>query len=113
MVNMSCGGSADPPINDDNLSLGDVLLNKTSNEQPSTWEDIKFLTQIRAGYTANRFCSLILEKPKDYHSFTMKDQLIWYTNPKGDEVVGIPQNRDLIVKILDQAHATVGHFGDQ
>jgi hypothetical protein len=105
-------GSMDSPIDED-ISLGDALFNRASEATPTTWEDDGFLTMIKKEYSKDKFFALILERPTDYKGFTVDDQLIWYTNPKGDKVVCIPRDHKLIVRILDQAHFTLGHFGGQ
>ena len=48
--------------------------------------------------------------------FGIKDQLIWTKNQMGRDIVCIPQKafiqgRRLIKVILNQAHTTIGHFG--
>ena len=54
-----------------------------------------------------------MENPKNYWGLKVKGSIVWCTSPKGDKVICIPCNQDVIVKILDQAHVMVGHFGDQ
>jgi hypothetical protein len=112
MANTVLVGSMDPPIDED-ISLGDALFNRASEATPTTWEDDGFLTMIKKGYSKDKFFALILERPTNYKGFTVDDQLIWYTNPKGNKVVCIPCDRELIVRILDQAHSTLGHFRGQ
>ena len=111
-VDTASVGSFDPPIDED-ISLGDALFNRASKTTPATWEDDEFLTKIKAGYAMDKLVTLILEKPTDYRGFKVDNHLMWHTNPKGDKVVCIPHNCELILWILDQAHATLGHFRDQ
>src|ERR1700724_4028880 len=49
----------------------------------------------------------------DYPTFTVRDDLIWKRNLRGDEVLCLPRDRELLLEILTQAHESVGHFGGQ
>ena len=58
----------------------------------------------------------ILHHPEVHLHFRIRDLLIWTKNQMGRDVVCIPQKafiwgRQLIEVILDQAHTTIGHFG--
>ena len=52
----------------------------------------------------NKLLSLIVEKPKDYPTFMVRDELVWKQNFQGDEVLCLPRDHQLIVDILMQAH---------
>jgi len=109
--NLDGSGSTDPGSDNSDISIGEALqaLNTTS----ITWEDVKFLDQIQNRYTTNQLFSIIMENPKDYQGFKVKGSIVWYTSSNSDKVICIPCNQDTIVKILDQAYETVGHFGNQ
>ena len=58
----------------------------------------------------------ILSHLEAHLCFRIKDKLIWTKNQMGRDVVCIPwkafvQGRRLIEVILDQAHTTIGYFG--
>ena len=58
----------------------------------------------------------VLHHPEAHLHFGIKDQLIWTKNQMGRDIVCIPRKafiwgRQLIKVILDQAHTTIGHFG--
>ena len=58
----------------------------------------------------------VLHHPEAHPHFGIKDQLIWTKNQMGRDIVCVPrkafiQGRWLIEVILDQAHTTIGHFG--
>jgi len=58
----------------------------------------------------------VLSHPEVHPRFGIKDWLIWTKNQMGRDVVCLPQKvfirgRRLIEVILDQAHTTIGHFG--
>ena len=75
--------------------------------------DIVFKQRIRAGYKNDKLLALVIEKPEDYLTFTVRDNLIWRKNIRGDEVLCLPRDCELLLKILIQAHEAVGHFGSQ
>ncbi|KAF8227593.1 hypothetical protein L208DRAFT_1145175, partial [Tricholoma matsutake] len=77
------------------------------------WGNKDFIKWIQSGYKEDKLLKLILDKPTENPDFTVKNNLIWQTNQHFDEVMCIPCNRDMITQILDQVHATLGHFGDQ
>ena len=58
----------------------------------------------------------ILSNLEAHPHFGIKDKLIWTKNQIGRDLVCIPQKafvqgRRLIEVILNQAHTTIGHFG--
>ena len=58
----------------------------------------------------------LLHHPEAHPCFGIRNWLIWTKNQMGRDVVCIPpkafiQGRQLIKVILDQAHTTIGHFG--
>jgi hypothetical protein len=97
----------------DDLTLAEALFERTSNATPTTWGSEEFTKQIRAGYRDDKLFTLILDKPKEHREFVIKDGLIWRNNQHHNEVVCIPRDRAIVTQILDQAHAILGHFGDQ
>ena len=58
----------------------------------------------------------VLHHPEAHPCFGIKDRLIWKKNQMGRDIVCIPRKafiwgRRLVEVILDQAHTTIGHFG--
>ena len=71
---------------------------------------------MRAHYHKDPLFMKVLHHPEAYLCFRIKDRLIWTKNRMGRDIVCIPQKafiwgRWLIKVILDQAHTTIGHFG--
>ena len=97
----------------DDLTLAEVLFERTANATPITWGDEEFIKQIQSGYKNDKLFSLILDKPTGYPDFAIKNGLIWWINQHFDEVMCIPCNQDMITQILDQSHTILGHFRDQ
>jgi hypothetical protein len=97
----------------DETTLGDSLFQRSPTRKPTNLEDKSFLQTIQRGYASDKFFSLIKDNPDDYQGFSVNEELILTTNPRGDQVVCVPQDRELITKLIDQAHNTLGHFGDQ
>ena len=75
--------------------------------------DTAFVQCIQIGYKSDKLLLFIIEKPLDYLSIKVKDNLIWKKNLHGDEVLCLPRDRKMIMEILQQAHETIGHFGSQ
>ena len=58
----------------------------------------------------------ILAHPETHPCFRIRDQLIWMKSQMGRDVACIPwgaflRGRKLVEVILNQAHSTIGHFG--
>jgi hypothetical protein len=127
MAEANMGGSSSPPTADrqsehsdreaitldDDTSLEDALFQKQGGEKPAALDNDTFVQTIKDYYQRDKLFMLILEKPKEYTNFSIREDIIRTTNPRGDEVVCVPRNRKLITQLIDQAHATLGHFGDQ
>ena len=91
----------------------DIIFKRTADATLVTWGNKGFIKQIQSGYQEDKLFTLILDKPTEHPDFTIKNDLIWRTNQHLDKVMCVPCNRDTITQILDQAHATLGHFRDQ
>jgi hypothetical protein len=127
MAEANMGGSSSPPTADrqseysdcevitldDDTSLEDALFQKQGGEKPAALDNDTFVQTIKDYYPKDKLFMLILEKPKEYTNFFIREDIIQTTNPRGDEVVCVPRNRELITQLIDQAHAMLGHFGDQ
>jgi hypothetical protein len=100
-------------IVDEDTSQEDALFQRREGEQPSTLNDDGLTWMIKDGYLKDKLFKLILDRPKDYNAFYIWEEIIWTVNPRGDEVVCVPCNCKLIMQLIDQAHAILGHFGDQ
>jgi hypothetical protein len=107
----SAGQVLDQP--NDNMMLGDLLFQQLPNHKPTNLDDNSFLRAVQWGYADDKLFSLIKEKPQNYRGFSINEGLIYTSNPRGDRVVCIPHDRELITQLIDQAHNTLGHFGDQ
>jgi hypothetical protein len=104
----------DTPIGElPDMVLGDALLGRAGIPEPVSRMDDVFLQRVKLAYTDDKLFASIMEKPDDYKGFTVKDTLIWTLNQRGDEVLCIPRARELVTEIIDQAHDTLGHYGDQ
>ena len=66
-----------------------------------------------SGYNTDKLLSLVIEKPKDYPTFMVRNNLIWRKNLHGDKILCLPRDHKLLLELLVQAHETVGHFGNQ
>ena len=78
--------------------------------------DINLTRRVRAHYHKDPLFMKVLHHLEAHPQFGIKDRLIWTKNQMGRDVVCIPQKafirgRRLIEVILDQAHTTIGHFG--
>ena len=107
----SAGQTPDQPNAD--TMLGNSLFQRSSNRKPTNLDDNSFLQAVQRGYTDDKLLSLIKEKPQDYKGFSVNEGLIYTSNPRGDQVVCIPHDHELITLPIDQAHNMLGHFGDQ
>jgi hypothetical protein len=103
-----------PPLNhDEDVTLADALFHRTSEAAPVAVEDKEFLRMVQGGYEQDALFAIVLKKPREHKGFTIRDNLIWRKNIRDDEVLCIPRHPKVITTVLDQAHATLGHFGDQ
>ena len=78
--------------------------------------DINLTRLMRAHYHKDPLFMKVLHHPEAHLHFGIKDQLIWTKNQMGRDVVCVPRKafiwgRWLIKVVLDQAHTTIGHFG--
>jgi len=96
-----------------NMTLADMIYDRPNNAKPGRLADNAFKQRICSGYKDDKLLALVIEKPEDYLTFTVRDNLIWRKNIHGDEVLCLPRDCKLLLEILTQAHETVGHFGSQ
>ena len=78
--------------------------------------DINPTQLMRAHFHKDPLFMKVLHHPEAHLRFWIKDRLIWTKNQMGRDIVCVPQKafiwgRWLIEGILDQAHTTIGHFG--
>jgi len=109
--NMRAAVPEDPGESD--RTLANMIYDRPNNAKSGRLMDIAFKQHVRAGYKDDKLLTLVIEKPEDYPTFTVRDNLIWRKNIRGDEVLCLPRDRELLLEILIQAHETVGHFGSQ
>ena len=111
--------STNAPINapeklgESDMTLADMLYDNPNNAKPDRFIEDAFKKRVRLGYEDDKLLSLVVAKPMDYPTFTVRDDLIWKRNLRGDEVLCVPRDRELLLEILTQAHESVGHFGGQ
>jgi len=78
--------------------------------------DINLTCLMQGHYHKDPLFMKVFSHPEVHPHFRIKDQLIWTKNQMGQDIVCIPWKafiwgRRLIKIILDQAHTTIGHFG--
>jgi len=100
------------------MTLGDSLGNGTTGQAPELNQPLEtnktMINAIKNGYPTDPLFKAILDSPEQHSkSFTICDSLIWMINNKKSKVVCLPRNRELITKVLTQAHEIVGHFSSQ
>ena len=98
------------------MTLKDYLKSKEKdNGQPLRGldsNDSRILRKIKKGYTNDKLFCLILENVETYPAFTISKGIIWKKGPQGERTICVPREREIITQVLDQAHKTIGHFGD-
>jgi hypothetical protein len=105
-------GQPTPDTNED-TTLADALFYRTPESTPTVMGDDKFLNTIKREYEQDTLFTIMLKQPDKHKGFTIHDSLLWCTNTRGNEVLCIPWNPKVITTVMDQAHATLGHFSDQ
>ena len=53
-----------------------------------------------------------MENVETYPAFTISKGIIWEKGSQGERTIRVPQEHKIITQVLDQAHKTLGHFGD-
>ena len=102
----------------DDTTLADSL-GKTTNVrvQPLRKEDSDndrlLLNKIRNGYKDDKLFKFVTAEVNKYPLFTEKGGILWKKNLQGEDAICVPRDRDLVTKILTDAHGILGHFGDQ
>ena len=95
------------------LTVGDILFGRAKMVPPKDRTNATFISKVKNGYRSDKLLSLIQDDPEKYTSFVVKDGLIWTKNLAGDTVVCIPRSPELLTTIVDQAHMTLGHLGEE
>ena len=76
-----------------------------------------FEEDIWKGYASDLFFQLVTEKAGTNPSFENRKGIIWARNRGGEDVVCVPSanstNTTLRMRIIEQAHQVVGHYGPQ
>jgi hypothetical protein len=79
--------------------------------------DKTFEEDILKGYEEDIFFRRITKKNEENPLFRIHNGLVWTQNRGGEEVLCIPSAKSLEttirVRIVEQAHQVVGHFGSQ
>ncbi|KAJ7937708.1 hypothetical protein B0H13DRAFT_1447082, partial [Mycena leptocephala] len=74
---------------------------------------------VKKGYVLDPIFSKVLESPTAYPQFQPEDGLLYDRNVAGDSCLCVPRlarlngKRALTEIVLDDAHSTIGHLGDQ
>jgi hypothetical protein len=98
---------------DEDISLGDAIFQCHEEKAPATMADDTFIYALRNEYTGDKLFWVVLENPEDYREFSAQDGIIQTKNTQGDDVVCVPRKPEIITQIIEQAHHTLGHYGDQ
>jgi hypothetical protein len=101
------------PDTDKDTTLADVLFYRTPESTSTVMGDNEFLNTVKREYEQDALFAIMLKQLNEHKGFTMRDSLLWRNNTCGDKVLCIPQNPKVITTVMDQAHTTLGHFGDQ
>jgi hypothetical protein len=102
----------------DEVTLADSL-GKTANgkTQPlrkeDTTEDRILLSRIRNGYKNDKLFKIVIGNAKQFPSFTEDNGILRRKNLLDNDAICVPRDKELITKILTDAHDILGHFGDQ
>ena len=67
-------------LNTSEITLTDMIFEKLNNYRPEKLDDDMFIQHMCDGYAGDKLLSLIEQKPQDYQSFRVKDNLIWKKN---------------------------------
>jgi hypothetical protein len=90
---------------------------KGENLRKTMANDKTFEEDILKGYEEDVFFGRITKKNKENPLFRIHNGLVWTQNRGGEEVLCIPSAKSLKttirVRIVEQAHQVVGHFGSQ
>src|SRR6266481_4874454 len=78
--------------------------------------DINLTRLVRRYYQEDPVFSKVLSQPGVHRRFVIHDKLIWMKGQMGRDVVCLPwkafiRGRRLVEVIIDQAHSTIGHYG--
>src|SRR6202023_559364 len=98
--------STNAPINapeklgESDMTLADMLYYNPNNAKPDRFIEDAFKKRVRLGYEDDKLLSLVVAKPMDYPTFTVQDDLIWKWNLRGDKVLCVPRDCELLLEIL-------------
>src|SRR6266481_1442286 len=78
--------------------------------------DINLARLVQRYYREDPVFSKVLSQPRAHRRFGIRDKLIWTKGQMGRDVVCLPwkafiRGRRLVEVIIDQAHSTIGHYG--
>ena len=88
-----------------------MIYSRAGEAEAERFNDEEFLGEVKEGYLKDTLFQLIQIQPKDYREFSIIEGLVWRKNIKGDKVLCLPRNHDLLTRILSQAHETMEHYG--
>ncbi|KAJ7473039.1 hypothetical protein B0H11DRAFT_1650597, partial [Mycena galericulata] len=77
-----------------------------------------FFDSVRAGYTQDSVLGKVIGRPEAFPQFTLNDGLLYCDTAQGKQVLCIPRvpekegGRRLNELVLDEAHTTIGHYGE-
>ena len=114
------------PVTPQTIVVDDPSNNPTVMESRARNQDLRklvfnnqpdLLSAAHEGYLQDPLYSKILDDPKSYKAFKVKDKLLWVHNRIGECVLCVPRGnlgeKTIQGAILEKAHEVVGHFGSQ
>jgi hypothetical protein len=100
-----------PEDKDVDPTLGDTLADASSQVQPTQIRNDAFIRKVKQGYASDRLFKFVIADPDKYRQFVLREGILYTRNQNNAEVLCVPQeDRDIVMKIIDQAHIIVGHF---
>jgi hypothetical protein len=81
------------------------------------WDQPGFFDAIRRGYKDEPLLAKVVAQPKHFPQFMERNGLLYMKNRENKEVLCLPhmlyKGNNIIARIVDQAHRSIGHFGAQ
>jgi transposase InsO family protein len=113
---MNNEGVATPETSPDNDLLAIESGADGQSLRVSVERDVNLARIVRKWYHEDTVFAKILQNPEAHPRFGISHGLIWTKNQLGRDVVCLPRKaflrgRRLVEVIIDQAHTTIGHFG--
>lgn len=97
--------------NEQEITIGEAVANCKTAPTPRQLSE-EMITTIKNGYKDDRLFKEVIAQPEKYKGFKIANDILFYPNVKKELATCIPQNQELITKILSSAHEIVGHLGE-